>query len=130
MQQRIVYNFASDLRRMSHSHNAAHDSNAFYPRFKKIPRVLSQSSFVQLLIDIGFEASFDTAFLPVRGQNSRPKGYAFVRFLDVNYAEKAIEVFDGMVIQTGQKYQPAPLTVQMSKRSLKAKNLVVAVQKA
>jgi hypothetical protein len=91
--------------------------------FKGFPVTMTQRRFVNILKQAGFEACFDVVHMPLNPDTWMPKGYAFVRFLDDDFAQQAIDHFDGLA-----PFGPSPktLSVQAGKHSLKVKNLVAA----
>lgn len=65
---------------------------------KDTPRILRN-----LLNNLGFHATYDLLHMPLSRTTRKPRGYAFVRFLDEEYAAEALEALEGLVTSTTDK---------------------------
>jgi len=62
---------------------------------RNIPNRYRQNEFVQEINMNGLEATYDFVYLPMDKSTTSNVGYAFVNFLEEDYAVKAMQVFTG-----------------------------------
>lgn len=93
--------------------------------FRNIAAKMTQLRFLNILLQGGFEATFDALYVPQCSETWQAKGYAFVRFLDEDYAQQAMQYFHGRTQFLGSR---KAFTVQPAKLSIKIFNLIAMVK--
>lgn len=84
--------------------------------FRNVPAAISPQRFVNVLLNAGFLACFDAVHVDMSRQTFKAKGLAFVRFLDADFAQQAIDHFTGLNLDSNST-SSKELEVEMTESS-------------
>merc|ERR1712112_580386 len=88
---------------------------------RNLPPRYVQDRFIALLDSYGFDGTYDFVYVPHAASNkNKNKGYAFVNFLNAEYAKRLREVWDlQCIFHAEQSTRSLTRSVRIPRRSLK-----------